>query len=394
MEKKWKNLLVNFKPPECEIVKNMKKIGITGQNGFVGYHLYNTLKINPEEFALIDFQREFIDDADQLDAFVTQCDVIVHLAALNRHNDPETIYSTNTGLVHSLVDSLNRTGSTAHVIISSSTQEERDNLYGKSKREGREILASWSATAGGKLTGMLIPNVYGPFGNPFYNSVVATFCHQVARGETPKIDVDGQLKLIYVGELIAEIIDAIRLEKNEHRLEVKHTAEAKVSEILEILNHFRDLYQEKGEMPVIKTAFEHNLFNTYRTYMDIGSYFPRKFVQHTDNRGAFVEIIRLGIGGQVSFSTTVPGITRGDHFHTRKIERFAVIKGKALIQLRRIGTTEVHNFHLDGTEPAYVDMPVWYTHNISNIGDEVLYTIFWINEPYNPADPDTWLEKV
>ena len=128
--------------------------------------------------------------------------------------------------------------------------------------------------------------------------------------------------------------------------------------------------------------------------MDIKNYFPVKFTKHNDTRGSFVEIIRLGVGGQLSFSTTVPGITRGNHFHTRKIERFAVIKGKALIQLRRIGTNEVHNFYLNGDEPGYVDMPIWYTHNIKNIGENTLYTNFWINEPYNLEDADTFFEEV
>jgi UDP-2-acetamido-2,6-beta-L-arabino-hexul-4-ose reductase len=128
--------------------------------------------------------------------------------------------------------------------------------------------------------------------------------------------------------------------------------------------------------------------------MDVASYFPKKFVQHADNRGAFVEIARQGIPGQTSFSTTLPGITRGNHFHTRKIERFAVIKGKALIQLRRIGTEEVFDFYLDGDEPAYVDMPIWYTHNIKNIREDILYTIFWINEPFDENDPDTYFEIV
>ena len=126
----------------------------------------------------------------------------------------------------------------------------------------------------------------------------------------------------------------------------------------------------------------------------MSDFFPRKFQQHEDNRGSFVEIARVGISGQTSFSTTKPGITRGNHFHTRKIERFAVIKGKALIQLRKIGTNEVHNYYLDGIQPAFVDMPIWYTHNIKNIGDEMLYTIFWINEPYNSNDPDTYIEMV
>lgn len=372
----------------------MKKVGITGQNGFVGWHLYQTLKLYKEEFTLIDFERGFFEDDASLDEFVSLCDVIVHLAALNRHSDPEVIYAMNTGLVKKLVASLERTQSQAHVIISSSTQEERDNLYGKSKKEGRLMLADWASRVGGRFTGMVIPNVFGPFGHPYYNSVVATFCHQVSHGETPKIEVDGQLKLIYVGELVEEIIKAIRNEDNTHELQIPHTAEAKVSEILAFLQHCKEVYQGKGEFPVINSAFEHKLFNTYRCYMDIANYFPQKFTQHTDNRGAFVEIARHGIAGQTSFSTTVPGITRGNHFHTRKIERFAVIKGKALIQLRRIGTDEVHDFYLDGEEPAYVDMPIWYTHNIMNVGEDTLYTIFWINEPYDASDPDTYFEVV
>lgn len=372
----------------------MKKVGITGQNGFVGYHLYQTLKLFPEEFQLIDFDRSFFDDQSLLDTFVQKCDVIVHLAALNRHNDPQVIYDTNVGLVSKLVDGLIRTQSTPHVIISSSTQEERDNIYGKSKRDARTLLSNWAEKNNAVFTGMVIPNVFGPFGHPFYNSVIATFCHQVARNETPKIEVDGQLKLIYVGELVEEMIQSIRIERNQSEYHVPHTTETKVSDILNLLLKFKNQYQEKGEIPVLSNSYEHQLFNTFRCYMDIKNYFPKKFTQHIDARGAFVEIVRLGIGGQVSFSTTVPGITRGNHYHTRKIERFAVIKGKALIQLRRIGTKEVYDFYLDGEEPAYVDMPIWYTHNIKNIGDDVLYTNFWINEPFDPNNPDTYFENL
>ena len=372
----------------------MKRIGITGQNGFVGYHLYQTLKLNKEEFSLIEFDRAFFEDAPALDGFVAQCDVIVHLAALNRHHDPEVIYEKNTGLVTKLVDALVRTQSKAHVIISSSTQEERDNLYGKSKKEGRLLLADWARRSGGRLTGMVIPNVFGPFGQPYYNSVVATFCHQVARNETPKIEVDGQLKLIYVGELVDHILTAIRSEDDTHELPIPPTAEAKVSGLLALIQYYKEVYQDRGEFPKFGSSFELQLFNTFRCYMDIANYFPRQLIQHTDDRGAFVEIARHGLSGQTSFSTTVLGITRGNHFHTRKIERFAVIKGQALIQLRRIGTNEVHNFYLDGNQPAYVDMPIWYTHNIKNIGEDTLYTIFWINEPYDARDPDTWFEVV
>ena len=209
-----------------------------------------------------------------------------------------------------------------------------------------------------------------------------------------KIDVDGNLKLIYVGDLVDEIIKLIRNNDNSHEQIIPYTAEVKVSEILALLQYYRISYQDKGEIPVLHNDFEHKLFNTYRCYMDVANYFPKKFVQHADNRGAFVEIARLGISGQTSFSTTLPGITRGNHFHTRKIERFSVIKGKALIQLRKIGSNDVHNYYLSGEEPAYVDMPIWYTHNIKNIGEEELYTMFWINEFYDANDHDTYFEKV
>lgn len=372
----------------------MIKIGITGQNGFVGNHLYNTLGLFTDEFERIPFKKDYFNDNALLDEFVSQCDVIVHLAAMNRHESQEVIYQTNIDLVQKLVNSLERTNSKIHLLFSSSSQEERDNLYGKSKKEGRELFANWAIKTGGKFTGMIIPNVFGPFGKPNYNSFIATFCYKLTHSEIPTIDVDGEVKLIYVGELVNEIIKNIREGKSEVTLEIPHTSVHKVSEVLQKLNHFKVTYFDNGEIPELQSIFDLNLFNTFRTYFDLETHYPVTFMQHTDARGAFVEIIRLGIGGQCSFSTTVAGITRGNHFHTRKIERFAVIKGKALIQLRKIGTNEVLDFHLDGAEPAYVDMPIWYTHNIQNVGEEDLYTIFWINEPYNPEDADTYFEKV
>lgn len=372
----------------------MIRVGITGNTGFIGYHLYQTLSLYKDEFSLIEFEKSYFNESLKLDAFVFSCDVIIHLAALNRHNEPGVIYETNVSLVNNLVKALERTESKAHLIISSSTQEERKNLYGKSKKEGRKLLSDWASQNNGRLSGLIIPNVFGPFGQPYYNSVVATFCHQIANGEIPKIDVDGDLKLIYVGELVEKIIQIIRDNDNTHELFIPHTAEAKVSEILVKLKYFQNTYQETGEIPALNNDFEFRLFNTYRCYMDIASYFPKKFVQHLDARGGFVEIARQGIPGQTSFSTTLPEVTRGNHYHTRKIERFAVIKGKALIQLRRIGTEDIHEFYLDGDYPAYVDMPIWYTHNIKNIGDDTLYTIFWINEPFDPNNPDTYFEIV
>lgn len=372
----------------------MKKIGITGQNGFVGNHLYYTLGLTPNDFERIEFKKEYFDTPVLLDKFVQQCDVIVHLAAMNRHESEEFIYETNLELVKRLAASLERTNSKAHILFSSSLQEEKDNWYGKSKKEGREILANWAKNNNGKFTGMIIPNVFGPFGLPNYNSFIATFCYKLTHGETPTIDNDGEVKLIYVGELVQEIINQIKIAETNELYEVKHTSTNKVSEVLLKLNYFKDIYLDNNEVPELNNTFDFNLFNTFRCYFDIANHYPVKFTQNIDSRGAFVEVIRLGIGGQVSYSTTVPGITRGNHYHTRKIERFSVIKGKALIQLRKIGTSDVLEFFLDGENPAFVDMPIWYTHNIKNIGDEELFTIFWINEPYNPDDADTYFENV
>lgn len=370
------------------------KVGITGQNGFVGSHLFNTLGLYPQEFERVNFERSWFEQPEKLDAFVAQCDVIVHLAALNRHESQQVIFDTNVALTQKLIAALERTKATPHVIISSSTQEERDNLYGQSKKQARENLAAWSAKTGGKLSGLVIPNVFGAYGQPFYNSFIATFCHQLTHGETPSIQVDGEVQLIYVQELVEYIIECIRTGSSKAEDKVPATAVYKVSKVLGLLESYKEKYFDHGAIPSLNNTFEHQLFNTFRSYIDHGSYFPVKLKQHADNRGAFVEVIRLGVGGQCSFSTTVPGVTRGNHYHTRKIERFTVIKGKALIQLRKIDSDDVHNFYLDGAEPAYVDMPIWYTHNIKNIGNEELYTIFWIDEPFDPKDPDTYFLEV
>jgi UDP-2-acetamido-2,6-beta-L-arabino-hexul-4-ose reductase len=379
----------------------MLKIGITGQPGFVGTHLFNTLNLFKDKFQTIPFEDSYFADTDKLNNWVKQCDVIVHLAAMNRHNDPEVIYNTNITLVTQLISACESTHSTPHILFSSSTQEERDNLYGKSKKEGRELLANWASQNSAQFTGFIIPNVFGPYGHPYYNSVIATFCHQLTHNEQPRIEVDGELKLIYVAELVQHFMDRIEFVSQYHANEVfvetihlQHTSQSKVSTLLELLESYKSGYFEKGEIPALDTAFNRNLFNTFLCYIDHKSFFPFPLKKNTDNRGSFVETVKLGSGGQVSFSTTVPSITRGNHFHTRKAERFAVIKGKALIDLRKIGTTEVLSFELDGDKPSFVDMPVWYTHNIKNIGEEELYTIFWINEYFDASDPDTFFEVV
>ncbi len=293
-----------------------------------------------------------------------------------------------------IVFQLERLNSKAHVLFASSTREEGDGLYGASKKEGRRIFSDWAEKFRGKFTGFVIPNVFGSFGKPFHNSFIATFCQQLCNGITPLIDSDSFVKLIYVDDLVKIFVNEILNGKGNKFHEIEPTDEFTVSEILEKFNVFRSLYLVNGIIPKLESTFELNLFNTFRSYIDVRNYFPVKFVKHSDSRGSFVELMRVESGGQISFSITLPGITRGNHFHTRKIERFAVIKGKALIQLRKIGSDEVHDFYLDGEEAAYVDMPVWYTHNITNIGDGELYTVFWNSDSFEPSNPDTFLETV
>jgi UDP-2-acetamido-2,6-beta-L-arabino-hexul-4-ose reductase len=375
----------------------MINVGITGQSGFIGTHLYNYLNLKKEEITLIPFEDKFFQDDLKLKEFVSECDAIVHLAAMNRHGDPQVIYDTNIGLVKQLIAALEVTGKQKHVLFSSSTQEERDNLYGKSKRDGRELLEEWAKRSNSQFTGFVIPNVFGPFGNPFYNSVIATFCHQLTHSEQPRIDVDADLKLIFVSELVDLFYQRIKQPDsagNVLRFDVPFTSENKVSEILRLLNAYKELYFDNHCFPELKSKFETDLFNTFRSYIDHSKRYPVLLKRNEDQRGVFVETIKTSLGGQFSFSTTVPGVTRGNHYHTRKIERFTVIKGTAVIELRRIGTTEVMRFELDGDKPSFVDMPVWYTHNIKNTGSDELITLFWINEFFDPADPDTFFETV
>ena len=371
------------------------RIGITGQAGFIGTHLYNFLGLD-KEFQRVHFQDSFFDNEVELRQFVRSCDVIVHLAAINRHSDMQVLHNENINLTGKLISALTAEKVSPHLIISSSTQEEKDNLYGKAKKECREMLAYWAEENDAVFTGMVIPNVFGPFGRPNYNSAVATFCHKLTHGETPEIIVDGSIRLIYVNDLCREIIEITKtgLTAKEHK--VTYNKEIRVSEILTLLNYYKSSYFDKQIIPQITNYFEQCLFNTFVCYIDHQNFYPKLLIPQEDNRGFFCETLKLDkTGGQVSFSTTKPGITRGNHYHTRKFERFAVIRGKAKLQLRQIGTDRVMNFEIDADKcPGFVDMPIWVSHNITNTGEDTVYTIFWINEFYNAEDPDTFFETV
>jgi UDP-2-acetamido-2,6-beta-L-arabino-hexul-4-ose reductase len=380
---------------------DMKKIrvGITGQAGFVGTHLYNEIGLFPDTFERIPFEDAYFDRPEMLASFLRQCDVVVHFAAVNRHPDENELYRINIDLVNRIINVLIQEKLRPHVIFSSSIQESLNNPYGRSKHKGRCLLETWAKNSHTSFTGMIIPNVYGAFGRHHYNSFIATFCHKLTHNEEPVVMADNKVDLVYVSSLCKQILSDIKHTQLSDvpvvkEMYIKPDFTKSVSEILTTLRLFKGEYLEAGIIPVLGDMNTVNLFNTFRSYIELDSYFPRILKQNTDERGTFVETIRLGSGGQVSFSTTKSGITRGNHYHTRKIERFAVIKGQAKIQLRRIGTGKVFEFRLDGNKPSYVDMPVWYTHNITNIGSDELYTQFWINEWYDASTPDTFFEQV
>lgn len=244
----------------------MLKVGITGQSGFIGTHLFNFLSTKKEELQLIPFDDSYFQDIDILKSWVTKCDAIVHLAAMNRHEDQVVIYNTNINLVKKLIRALELSNKTPHLLFSSSSQESRDNSYGKSKKEGRELFINWARKNIALFTGMVIPNVFGPFGQPFYNSVVATFCYQLTHSEKPRIDVDGRLKLIYVMEL-AEVIYRIIIERiSGDEFHVLHSYEKNVSDILKLLEGYKLTYLENGITPILNDQFEVNLFNTFLSF--------------------------------------------------------------------------------------------------------------------------------
>lgn len=367
-------------------------VGITGQPGFIGSHLYNHLGLSPEKYTRIPCKDEFFEDSAALKNFVGQCDTIVHLAAMNRHGDPNVIYETNLKLVKKLIDAAESLGHFPQIIFSSSTQEELDNLYGKSKRDGRILFENFAQKHQSVFNGFVIPNVFGAFGRPYYNSVISTFSHQLTHGETPRIDVDKELKLIYVTELVNHFIEKIGSPES-NTVHIPHTSESSVTTLLKILEGYKEIYFENNMIPQLNNAFEVALFNTFRSYINY-DHRAVKLKKHTDDRGYLVETIKEFTGGQSFFSYTVPGITRGNHFHTRKVERFCVLQGEALIKMRRIGTEQIYEYRVSGNEPVTVDMPIYHTHNITNVGDTPMLTSFWTNEIFNPNDSDTYFEVV
>jgi UDP-2-acetamido-2,6-beta-L-arabino-hexul-4-ose reductase len=372
----------------------MIKVGITGVNGFVGKHLHNHLTLNREKFTIIEFNRSYFNDFNLLLSFIENCDVIVHLAALNRPLGDENINYTNDAITKLLLKGLNAAYNKPHLIFTSSIQEDDSTDYGLSKKKSRLIFNEWAKNNNSTFTGLVLPNLYGPFCKPYYNSFIATFSHQLINGEKPNINIDKAIPLFYISDAINLIIKAIENRLNDPFLTIKNIKKYKVSKILTLLSTYNNVYVKNSEIPQLKNKLEINLFNTFRSYLKLNLFTPKKYFNNVDDRGNFFELIRFKSIGQISYSTTLPGITRGNHFHTRKIERFSIIKGEALIKLRKYGEKEVIEFKFSGNSPSFIDIPIWYVHNITNIGEDELITFFWINEHYNKSDTDTFIEQI
>ncbi|MHB9139845.1 MAG: NAD-dependent epimerase/dehydratase family protein, partial [Victivallaceae bacterium] len=243
------------------------RVGITGQSGFIGTNLCDFLG-QQQDIERIPFAREYFTEEAVLQRFVSECDVIVHLAAISRHADGQLMYDTNMRLERQLIAAMEAMNVKPHVLFASTTHESKDSLYHASKRDGRRLLEEWSMRNGGKFTCMLMPNTFGPFGKPFYNSVVSTFCYQVANGETPEIMVDAPMQLIYINDLCREFYQVITGKITGGLCYPKHGAEKKVSEILATLQRLKPLCQSQSAPLRHSDEFENALFNTLKFYID------------------------------------------------------------------------------------------------------------------------------
>lgn len=364
----------------------MSRYAVTGAHGFLGWHLQGALRESGDSVVAVSVGEGF--DQDQAVAAVNESARVIHLAGVNRASDEE-VSSGNIGFARQLASALRAAELPPEVVVfANSTQSTNGSAYGDSKARAASILADAAAEIGAEFIDVQLPNLYGEHGRPFYNSVTATFSHLLAVGEMPNVENDKLLTMLHAQNAADLLTGAAPLAAIAD-LQRDET----VTGLLARLEVFNALYR-RGEIPDITDDFDRDLFNSYRSYT-FPSQSPIALRRHSDDRGSFFEIIRSNGGtGQSSFSTTVSGVTRGDHFHRRKIERFTVLQGRARISLRRLHTDQVVSFDVSGDAPSAVDMPTLWAHNITNIGDEDLYTSFWTNDIFDPQNPDTIPEVV
>lgn len=366
----------------------MLKIGITGIDGMIGWHLHVFMH-GQENYQVIGAGRAAFSSVSALDTFVSKSDILVHLAGMNRGDEVE-IEFINVELARSIISACERTNARPHIIFSSSTHNEQDTAYGRSKRECAKIFKQWADKNGTIFSNLILPHVYGESGKPYYNSVVSTFCYKLANKEVPEILDDGSLELVHAQQVARSISDIIYSQSGGD-IHISGIP-IKVSGLLDRLKRIDKMYRSQL-LPNVINEFDLYLFNTYKSYM-FPDYYPVHLKIHQDNRGALFEAVKTNNGGQCFISTTKPGITRGDHYHTKKIERFLVLHGNALIRIRKLFSNKVIEYEVSGSRPQYVDIPTLHTHNIGNIGESDMTTLFWSNEIFDSTDTDTFTEKV
>lgn len=369
------------------------KIVITGAGGLLGSHAVAHLhaancaaafhgRTKPYEIAALDHS-DFDDDL-ALGIAVTAADGVLHFAGVNRASD-DVIEAANPAIAQRLVDAITKVGATPHIVYANTIHAGTDTPYGRAKAAAEHILSASTSA----FTDMVLPHIFGEGARPFYNNVTATLIQQLMDGVEPTINSEGRVALCHAGAAVHQAIGFIT-EARSGRIELA-SAPMKITELWDKLQGFHEGYQN-NIYPDLADPFDVALFNTYRT----ASYpdgWPRALKMNTDARGTLFEAVKGG-GGQTFLSYTKPGVTRGDHFHLNKVERFLVLRGEAVIRMRHVLHDEVHTYNVNGETPTPVDMPTLYTHSIENVGETDLLTLFWTHDMFDPNAPDTYADKV
>lgn len=384
---------------------------ITGANGFVGRNLTQRLyalrdgrdrtrpALRIDEVLL--YTRETAPET--LAAYCRSADFVVHLAGVNRPQDPEEFTAGNTDFTRTLLAQLRRSGSRCPVLLASSIQASltgryAGSLYGQSKRAAEALLRAYSEQTGAQGLIYRFPNLFGKWCRPNYNSVVATFCHNIARDMPITVSDPGtELELVYIDDLVDELLDAMeghphRADAGYFRVPVSHRVT--LGEIVRLLRSFHDQPQTLLLPQIPDGSFAKKLYSTYLSYLPAEKIaFPLKM--NVDARGSFTELLKTDACGQISVNITKPGVTKGQHWHNSKWELFIVVAGRGLIRERRIGSDEVIEFAVSGERIEAVHMLPGCTHSIINLSDtEDLVTVMWANERFDPEHPDTYFEEV
>lgn len=369
----------------------MKKILVTGSKGFIGSNLISHLKVN-EDYQVLTFDIDNTDD--ELLQFVSDADFIFHLAGVNRPEHQGEFRIGNTNVTKKIVSILENNKLATPVLMTSSIQSELDNPYGVSKKAAEDILLQYQEN-GGLSYIYRLSNVFGKWCRPNYNSVVATFCHNIAHGKDISISNKNHIiEFIYIDDIIEEFLSVLEKGKTEQKkfyaIELKY--DVMLGELADTLCKFHNISNSLC-VPDFSNQFVKKLHATYLSYLPEDS-FSYKLKKHVDNRGDLFELIKSEQFGQIFISTTKPGITRGDHYHHTKNEKFCVIRGEAEIKFRHILYETIITYNVSGSEPEIVDIPPGYTHSITNVGTSEVITLFWVNEMFNPEKTDTYFEKV